>query len=87
MNRSKQAGMGKRIIVVLLVSLALTSVRLAEAQPAKEVPRIGYLDPASPEASLRQIEAFRKGWPNSAMWTAKTSSSSTGMPMESVIDL
>src|SRR5215471_10420294 len=61
MNRSKQAGMGKRIIVVLLVSLALTSVRLAEAQPAKEVPRIGYLDPASPEASLRQIEAFRKG--------------------------
>src|SRR5262249_39460334 len=61
MNRSKQAGMGKRIIGVLLVSFALPLVRLAEAQPAKEVPRIGYLEPASPEAPLRQIEAFRKG--------------------------
>ena len=61
MNRSKHAGMGKKTIVVLLVGLALVSVRLAEAQPAKEVPRIGYLDPASSEASLRQIEALRKG--------------------------
>ena len=32
MNRSKQAGMGKKIIVVLLVGLALASVRFAEAQ-------------------------------------------------------
>jgi hypothetical protein len=86
MNRSKHAGMGKKTIVVLLVGLALVSVRLAEAQPAKEVPRIGYLDPASSEASLRQIEALRKGLTELGYLEGKTSSSSTGMPMESVID-
>jgi hypothetical protein len=33
MNRSKQAGMGKKVIIVLVVGLALASVHLAEAQP------------------------------------------------------
>ena len=36
MNRSKQAGMGKKTIIVLLVGLALASVHLAEAQQAKK---------------------------------------------------
>ena len=62
MNRSKQAGMGKKAIVVLLVGLALASVHPAEAQQAKKVPRIGYLTAArlfrlSPPASRR----FAKG--------------------------
>ena len=37
MNRSKQGGMGKKTIVVLLVSWALASVHLAEAQQAEPV--------------------------------------------------
>ena len=32
MNRSKQAGMAKKTMIVLLVGLALASVHLAEAQ-------------------------------------------------------
>jgi hypothetical protein len=36
MNRSKQAGMGKKANGVLLVSLALASVHLAEAQQPKK---------------------------------------------------
>ena len=42
MNRSKQAGMAIKTIVVLLVGLALASVRFAEAQQPAKVPRIGY---------------------------------------------
>jgi putative tryptophan/tyrosine transport system substrate-binding protein len=54
--------MTKKAIVVLLTGLVLASVHAADAQQqAKKMPRIGYLDPASPEASLRQIEALRKG--------------------------
>jgi putative tryptophan/tyrosine transport system substrate-binding protein len=45
-----------------LIAFMVVMVRAgAETQQPKNVPRIGYLDPASPEASLRQIEAFRKG--------------------------
>ena len=47
MNRSKQAGMAIKTIVVLLVGLTLASVRLAEAQQPTKVPRIGYLDGVS----------------------------------------
>src|SRR4249919_1547903 len=36
MNRSKQAGMARKIMLVLLVGLALASVHLVEAQPAEE---------------------------------------------------
>jgi putative ABC transport system substrate-binding protein len=43
MNRSKQMIMAKRTIVVLLISLALTSVHLAEAQKQATTPRIGVL--------------------------------------------
>jgi hypothetical protein len=50
MNGSKQAGMAIKTIVVLLVSLTLASVRLAEAQPPKKVPRIGFLALSPPSA-------------------------------------
>src|SRR4030095_15510702 len=50
MNRSKQAGMAIKTFVVLLVGLALASVRLAEAQQPKKVPRIGYLALSPPSA-------------------------------------
>jgi putative tryptophan/tyrosine transport system substrate-binding protein len=43
MNRSKQAGMGTRAIVILLVGLGLASVRFAEAQQQAKVAKIGYL--------------------------------------------
>jgi hypothetical protein len=50
--------MGKKAISVLLVSLALASAHLAEAQQtAKKVPRIGYLAATGPEAS--NIESLR----------------------------
>jgi len=40
MNRSKQAGMSKKTIVVLLIGLALALVHPAEAQQPKKMPRI-----------------------------------------------
>ena len=43
MKRSKQAGMSKKAIVVLLVGLALASVHLAHAQEPAKISRIGYL--------------------------------------------
>jgi hypothetical protein len=61
MNRSKQADMVIRATLALLVVLALTSVRLAEAQQSAKVPRIGYLSAASLAVSSPQAEAFRKG--------------------------
>jgi putative ABC transport system substrate-binding protein len=41
MNRSKQTGMGKKIIVVLLVGLALASAFLAQAQQQPRMIKIG----------------------------------------------
>jgi putative tryptophan/tyrosine transport system substrate-binding protein len=61
MNGSKQAGMGKKTLGVLLVSLSLASVHLVEAQQPKKVPRIGYLGPFAPSASAALLEAFRQG--------------------------
>ena len=62
MNRSKKAGMGKKTIVILLLGLALASVRFAEAQQPKKVPRIGYVSasggPGTPDP---RFEAFRQG--------------------------
>jgi putative ABC transport system substrate-binding protein len=52
--------MGKKAIVVLLVGLAFASVRLAEAQQAKKVPRIGILSANSPGPG-NMIDAFRQG--------------------------
>jgi putative ABC transport system substrate-binding protein len=62
MNRSKQAGMAKKTMIVLLVGLALASVHLADAQQPVKVPRIGYLHPGSAAtASAARMEAFRQG--------------------------
>ncbi|SRR6266481_2899967 len=53
--------MGKKTIVVFLVSLALASVHLAEAQQPKKVPRIGFLSTVSPSTISARLEAFRQG--------------------------
>jgi putative ABC transport system substrate-binding protein len=55
MNRSKQAGMAKKAMVVWLVALALASVHPAEAQQLKKIPRVGFLAGASGEANLRGL--------------------------------
>ena len=67
MNRSKQAGMARNTVVALLVGLALASVRLAEAQQAGKIFRIGFLDPSTASGSAVLLEAFRQelsklGW-------------------------
>ena len=62
MNRSKQARMGRKtIIVVWLVGLALASPSLAAAQQPEACPRIGFLFTASPAAFRSRIDAFRQG--------------------------
>jgi putative ABC transport system substrate-binding protein len=61
MNRSKQRGMGKKPIVILLLGLTLASVRLADAQQPKKVPRIGFLVATSLSALAARTEAFRQG--------------------------
>jgi putative tryptophan/tyrosine transport system substrate-binding protein len=53
--------MAIKTVVVLLLSLTLGSVRFAEAQQSKKVPRIGYLSATSPSANVARIEAFRQG--------------------------
>ena len=53
--------MAKKTVVILLVGLTLASVRLAEAQQGKKIPRIGYLSPNSPSTNPARIEAFSKG--------------------------
>jgi putative ABC transport system substrate-binding protein len=62
MNRSKQAGMGQKTILVLLVGLAFFIVRFAEAQQGAKVPRIGFVPPSGdPSKPGPQVEAFRQG--------------------------
>jgi putative ABC transport system substrate-binding protein len=61
MNRSKQAGMAKKTVVALLVSLTLGSVHLAEGQQPKKVPRIGLLAAAVPSTYSARIAAFEEG--------------------------
>ena len=63
MNRSKQAGMSKKAIIVLLISLALASVHLAAAaaQQLKKVPRIGFLTASSASSQASRLDAFRQG--------------------------
>src|SRR4030095_14862769 len=51
--------MAIKTFVVLLVGLALASVRLAEAQQPKKVPRIGLLVPSSSDSPQR--DAFLQG--------------------------
>ena len=50
----------KTIIVVWLVALALAPFRLAEAQQAKKVHRIGYLTSNTSSAELPRFDAFRQ---------------------------
>jgi putative ABC transport system substrate-binding protein len=62
MNRSKQAGMGKKAtIVVVLVGLALALVHLAYAQEPAKISRIGYLAGTSAAGDVPRFEAFRQG--------------------------
>jgi putative ABC transport system substrate-binding protein len=53
--------MTKNINILLLVTLSLGSVALAEAQQPKKLPRIGYLLGTAPSANAARIEAFRQG--------------------------
>ena len=53
--------MSGKIVIWLLATLLLTTVAVAEAQQAKKVPRIGFLDPTSRAVSEARIEAFRQG--------------------------
>ena len=53
--------MSKTILSLTFAALLLALGFPAEAQQPKKVPLIGFLDPASPDASLRRIEAFRTG--------------------------
>jgi putative tryptophan/tyrosine transport system substrate-binding protein len=53
--------MSRRVSLVLLLVLLLTSIRTAEAQPAAKVYRIGYLLEGSPSGGMRLLDAFRQG--------------------------
>src|SRR5882724_9035526 len=53
----KKAAVPSILLAVVLLALGV----IAEAQPPKKVPRIGYLGAASPSASSERIEAFRQG--------------------------
>jgi putative ABC transport system substrate-binding protein len=57
----KRITMKRKFLKLILGVMLLALCTSAEAQQAGKVPRIGYLDPGSPEASLRQIEALRMG--------------------------
>ena len=61
MNRSKQAGMAIKAIVVLLVGLALAPVRVAGAQQSKKVPRIGLLAFRTSETDRPSQQPFLQG--------------------------
>jgi putative ABC transport system substrate-binding protein len=61
MNRSKQTGMVTKTIIVLLITLALAVVHLADAQQTKKSPRIGYLTASTPAAQLPSSKALREG--------------------------
>src|SRR4029077_3929243 len=59
--------MAIKAIVVLLVSLALASFHLAEAQQTGKVFRIGYLDPSNASGNAALLKAFHQelnklGW-------------------------
>jgi len=53
--------MVKKAVVVLLVGLALPSLRVALAQQPTKTPRIGYIAIAFPSSTPARIEAFRQG--------------------------
>jgi putative tryptophan/tyrosine transport system substrate-binding protein len=53
--------MAIKTVIVLLVGLTLASVRLAEAQQPKKVPRIGFLTATSASSQASRLDAFRQG--------------------------
>ncbi len=53
--------MRRKILFVVLATVLLATVSLADAQQAKKVPRIGALFPSSPSFALPRIKAFREG--------------------------
>jgi putative tryptophan/tyrosine transport system substrate-binding protein len=60
----KEAGvktMSGKIFFWLLVTVLLTTVSLAQAQQAKKVPLIGFLNPGSSPSTDGRIAAFREG--------------------------
>jgi putative ABC transport system substrate-binding protein len=61
MNRSKQAGMGKNTVILLLVGLTFAPFHLAEAQQPKKIPRIGYVSQSSANDPGPGLAAFRQG--------------------------
>ena len=46
---------------LLLATISLTAVSLAQAQPSGKIPTIGFLFSGAPAESLPRIEAFRQG--------------------------
>jgi putative ABC transport system substrate-binding protein len=55
MNRSKQGGMARKLIVVLLAGLTLASAHLAEAQQSNRVARIAYIGLGSPQLPGQEL--------------------------------
>jgi len=53
--------MGRKTIIVLLITLALASVDVVEGQQPKKVPWIGFLSAVSPSTNSARVEAFRQG--------------------------
>src|SRR5215831_14320291 len=53
--------MGRKTIIVLLITLALASVDVVEGQQPKKVPWIGFLSGVSPSTNSARVEAFRQG--------------------------
>ena len=53
--------MKKLIVLITVATLILASVRLADGQQPKNVPRIGYLAAPSLSAIAARMEAFRQG--------------------------
>jgi hypothetical protein len=53
--------MGIRTFVVLLIGLALASVRLADAQQTNKVARIGFLGARTASALAGRLDALRQG--------------------------
>jgi len=58
---SRTKAMRRTIIFLVLANVLLGSVRLAEAQQPKKVPRIGFISPSSSSTAGPNLEAFRHG--------------------------
>jgi len=53
--------MSKKLLIWLLATVFLTTAPSAESQQPTKIPRIGFLNAASPSAILARYEAFRQG--------------------------